>query len=97
MKVTKQTNRYCPCCKKHTKQKVSIAKTKPRPKNKKKALKKGVRQYANIIAGYGGSIRPVAHPSKTSKKVSLKYLCSECKKISIKQNPIKRTKKVEQA
>jgi len=96
MKIVKQTNRYCPTCKKHTKQKVTVFKTKPRPKTKKHALKKGVRRYAFITSGYGGSVRPMIHPAKTSKKVSLKYECSVCKKINVKQNSISRIKKVEQ-
>ena len=95
MKVVKKQKRYCPYCKKHTEQKVSFAKNKPKPKTKKGALKWGVRHYAKVISGYTGSTRPVAHPVKTSKHVALRYECTVCKKKHFKQNPI-RAKRTEQ-
>lgn len=95
VKVPKTMKKYCPHCKKHTEHKVIIFKGKPRPKTKLGALKRGVRQYAKIEAGHGGSRRPKAKPTKTSKKLALKYECSVCKKSHFKRKT-KRAKRVEQ-
>ena len=94
-KVPKLMKRYCPYCKKHTEHKVIIFKGKARPKTKKTALKRGVRHYAKIEKGYGGSRRPKAKPVKTSKKLALRYECKVCKKSHFKQKT-KRAKRVEQ-
>jgi len=95
MKVVKTQKRYCPYCKKHTEHKVSIAKGKARPKTKKGALKWGVRQYARIVAGYGGSPRIKPESVKTSKHVALRYECLVCGKKHYKQNTV-RAKRVGQ-
>jgi len=95
MKVVKKQKRYCPYCKKHTEQKVVVAKSKPRPKTKKGALKWGVRQFARVSAGYGGSPRIKPESVKTSKHVALRYECAVCKKKHFKQSTI-RAKRVEQ-
>lgn len=95
MKIVKKQKRYCPYCKKHTEHKVVIPKNKPKPKTKKRALKWGVRHYAWAIAGYKGSVRPVANPVKTSKHIALRYECLVCGKKHFKQNTI-RAKRVEQ-
>ena len=95
MKFPKTQRKYCPYCKKHTEQKVSIFKAKSRPKTKKRSLKWGVRHYAEIMSGYGGTTRIVVSPVKTSKKVALRFECTVCKKKYFKQHP-KRAGKVEQ-
>lgn len=95
MKGPKQTKRYCPYCKKHTEHKISVHRTKARPKTKKHGLKWGVRHVGRIFAGYGGSPRKTINVSKTTKKVALKFQCLICNKIHFKQNPI-RLKKFEQ-
>jgi len=95
MKIPKQVSRYCPFCKKHTQHKVILFKTKPRPKTKKRALKWGVRHYAQVSSGHVGSVRPVVSPEKSSKKVAVRYECLQCKKSHFKQKT-KRAKRVEQ-
>jgi len=94
MKVPKKTKKYCPSCKKHAEVKVKQQKTKPRPKTKKRALKWGVRQYAKVASGHGGSRRPAPRPVKQSKKVGLVYNCGTCGKQFQKQNP-KKAKKIQ--
>lgn len=95
MKIPKKTRRYCPYCKKHTEHKVIRVKSKPRPKTKKKALKKGVRRHWKKTSGYKGSASPKVNPVKTTKKVNLMFECKECNKKHYKQNPV-RSKKVKQ-
>ncbi len=87
--------RYCPTCKKHTEQKVSVFRTKARPKTKITGLKRGVRHVGEIFMGYGGSPRKTINVSKTTKKIAIRYECLICKKSHFKQNPI-RMKKFEQ-
>lgn len=95
MKLPKQVNKYCPSCKKHTAQKVIVEKTKPKPTTRKGALKWGVRHYAFVSSGYGGSPRPVIHEkSKVTKKANLRFLCNTCGKSHFKQNP-RRVRRVE--
>ncbi|MEM2873947.1 MAG: 50S ribosomal protein L44e [Candidatus Nanoarchaeia archaeon] len=95
MKIPKQVKKYCPSCRAHTLHKVVIEKTKPRPKTKKKALKWGVRHYAYIESGYGGSPRPIIHEkAKVTKKANLKFQCTKCNKAHFKQSP-RRVRKVE--
>jgi len=95
MKLPKQVKRYCPTCKSHQLAKVILERTKPKPKTRKRALKWGVRHYAEISAGYGGSPRPIIHDkAKTTKKANLRYQCTKCGKSNFKQHP-RRAKKVE--
>ena len=95
MKAPKQQKKYCPFCKKHTEHKVSVFRTKARPKTKKGGLKRGVRHVGEIFMGYGGSPRKTVNVSKTTKKLALKFQCLTCSKTHFKQNPI-RMKKLEQ-
>ncbi len=96
VKIPKKTKRYCPKCKKHTEHKVKQAKTRPRPKTRKRALSWGVRHMAKVLAGHGGFPRPKPHgKDKTSQKLNLQYECPVCNYKHFKQNP-KRAKRVEQ-
>jgi large subunit ribosomal protein L44e len=80
MKFPKSVKRYCPTCKARHTHKVTQAKTKPRPKPKKHALKRGVRQFFRIKAGFGGMPRSKVNKSKQSQHIVLKYTCEKCKK-----------------
>jgi len=92
MKFPKQVKKYCPKCKEYHPHKVSMSKTKPRPKTKKRGLKWGVRQMARVKAGHGGSPRQkAAKKAKTSTKAVIKYTCEKCNKSTIKST--KRSKK----
>ena len=95
MKFPKQVNRYCPSCKSKEIHKVQQAKTKPRPKTKKRGLKWGVRQMARVLSGYGGFPRPkAADKSKQSQHIVMKYTCDKCKKSTLRS--FKRAKKFSQ-
>jgi len=94
MKFPKSVRRYCPYCKKRVDMKVAQAKTKPRPKTKKHALKWGVRQMARVLRGYGGFPRSKGDKVKQSQHVVLKYTCQVCKKASVRS--FKRMKKFSQ-
>jgi large subunit ribosomal protein L44e len=97
MKLPKTTKKYCPYCKKHTEHKITIERTRARPKTKKRGLSWGTRHMAKISSGYVGFPRPIPRDkAKTSRKANLKFECFVCKKKHFQQNPI-RLKKVEQA
>jgi|SRR3989344_2331086 len=100
MKIPKITKRYCPKCKKHTEQKISIVKTGA----KRGSLKRGSIQRAlkRSVPGTGNKNRWGSKPAKPkrtgakgSKKTNLKYTCSICKKATIQSSGI-RSKKIEQ-
>ena len=89
MKKPRKINRYCPKCKKHTVH--DIDKTK---KRKASELKQGQRRFRRVMKGYGGFPRPKPEGrEKTSRRVGLKYTCSECKKSW--QPPSQRSRKFE--
>ena len=76
MNVTKEIRRYCPKCKKHTLQKVSIYKA-----GKRRGSAIGERRHAEDKKGYGGQKFPkLAKPAKTTKKFTPILMCPECKK-----------------
>jgi large subunit ribosomal protein L44e len=84
MKFPKGVKRYCPTCKARHQHKVTQAKTKPRPKPKKNALKWGVRQFFRVESGFGGMPRSKVNKSKQSQHVVLKYTCDTCKKAHMR-------------
>ena len=74
--MPKEMMRYCPKCKKHTKQKVSQYKA-----GKRRGMAAGERRHAERKKGYGGQKFPkLAKPAKTTKKFTAIMTCSECKK-----------------
>ncbi len=76
MNMPKEVRRYCPKCKKHTSQKVSIYKA-----GKRRGSAIGERRHAEDKKGYGGQKFPkLAKPAKTTKKITQILTCSECKK-----------------
>jgi large subunit ribosomal protein L44e len=89
MQKPRKIKRYCPYCKKHTIHEVDKVK-----KRKASELKQGQRRFRRVMQGYGGFPRPKPEGrEKTSRRISLKYKCSECKKIH--QPPSIRSKKFE--
>lgn len=86
MKIPKITSRYCPYCRKHTEQKISIVSSG----HKRGSLKRGGKARVRMRGGWRGkgnhgkySKPPIAKwkmKTKTTKKTNLKYACSECKK-----------------
>ena len=72
----KAIRRYCPRCKQHTLQKVSIYKA-----GKRRASAIGERRHAEDKKGYGGQKFPkLAKPAKVTKKVTRILTCPGCKK-----------------
>lgn len=95
MKVPKRQKRYCPKCNKHTEHKV----TKERTSGNRGKLGKGRRKLKKIEHGYGGFPYPKLekgnrYGSKTSKKVTFKYECTECSHAHLSKEGI-RARKVE--
>jgi len=102
MKLKKIIKRYCPKCKTHTEQKISLGKTG----TKRGALKHGSLERAKkrgLGVGFGNKGKWGSKPAiskfkrtgaKTSKKTNIKYTCLVCKKSSIQRKGI-RTKKIE--
>jgi len=76
MQKPRKIKRYCPTCKKHTLHNVDKIK-----KRKASELKQGQRRFRRVTSGYRGFPRPKPEGrEKTSRRASLKYTCSECKK-----------------
>lgn len=94
MKVPKEMKRYCPKCRKHTSHKVKHEKNRGRnkahPLSKYSTTRLSMR---GIGVGFGtgnkGRLSRGAMNSwkqynkKQSKKVDLRFTCSQCKKISV--------------
>lgn len=101
MKLNKNIKRYCPKCKKHTKQVISAAKKKDRSALKKGALPR-LKNRGRGKAGYGnkGKYSRKAMGSwkmfnkKASKKADLRYKCTVCNKITVQKKGF-RAKKLE--
>ena len=89
--VPKERNTYCKGkkCRKHTAHKVTQYKA-----GKASLFAQGKRRYDQKQAGFGGQTKPIFHKkAKTTKKISLRLECKECKVK--KQLTIKRTKHFE--
>eukprot|EP00735_Rhodelphis_limneticus_P002482 TRINITY_DN1336_c0_g1::TRINITY_DN1336_c0_g1_i1::g.19963::m.19963 TRINITY_DN1336_c0_g1::TRINITY_DN1336_c0_g1_i1::g.19963 ORF type:complete len:103 (-),score=29.25,sp/P83883/RL36A_RAT/70.30/9e-42,Ribosomal_L44/PF00935.14/4.5e-32,NOB1_Zn_bind/PF08772.6/0.0016,NOB1_Zn_bind/PF08772.6/8.6e+02,DUF2082/PF09855.4/0.83,DUF2082/PF09855.4/0.39,Nudix_N_2/PF14803.1/1,Nudix_N_2/PF14803.1/40 TRINITY_DN1336_c0_g1_i1:149-457(-) len=84
--VPKQRRTFCIKCGKHTQQKVSQYRT-----GQASMFAQGKRRYDRKQSGYGGQTKPVFHKkAKTTKKISLRLQCVDCKRIN--QVAIKRCK-----
>jgi large subunit ribosomal protein L44e len=99
LKRNKKTRRYCPFCKKHTEQTVSIAKKRDRGTLKHgsiaRAKKRGRgRGYGNVGRWGSKPTKPKRMGKKSSKKHDLRYKCSACNKMSV-QAYGRRAKKLE--
>mmetsp|Transcript_30896 Transcript_30896/g.100709 ORF Transcript_30896/g.100709 Transcript_30896/m.100709 type:complete len:100 (-) Transcript_30896:93-392(-) len=89
--VPKERRTFCAAtkCRKHTVHKVTQYKS-----GKASAFAQGKRRYDRKQQGYGGQTKPVFHKkAKTTKKITLRLECKECKRR--KQLVIKRTKHFE--
>ncbi len=77
MKKPRSVKRYCPKCEKHTAQAVDRVK-----KKRASELKWGQRRFRRVTAGYRGFPRPKPEGrEKPTKRVVLKYTCSDCSRI----------------
>lgn len=88
MKLPKETNRYCPTCRKHTKQKVGTAKQRARsaarPMSRWSTFRAKLRSYRSGTGNMGRFSKPAVkswkRKTKTTKRITVTYTCSECKK-----------------
>ena len=101
MKIPKTTKRLCKKCKKHTEQKIASAKR--RTPGAAHPLAKAAKARSGFGKGFGNLGKYGSKPAinkfkltgaKTSKKLDLRYTCTECKKSSVQAKGI-RCKKVE--
>ena len=92
MKFPKKRRRYCPFCKKHTEQ--TLKQEKQRGKNKSHPMSRGSRTRMRLRGqdrGHGNKGKTSKgamtkwkmYNKKATKKVDLRYTCTECKKINI--------------
>jgi len=73
--IPKMMKTYCPKAKKHTMHKVSQYK-----KGKDSLVVQGKRRYDAKQKGFGGQTKPIfKKKSKTTKKITLKFECTETK------------------
>jgi len=78
MKAPKTIKTFCPKCKKHTEQTVSLYKA-----GQRNATRQGERRHEDKKKGYGGQKYPFQrNKAKTTRKFSLKLQCKVCGYIS---------------
>ncbi|MFH0870533.1 MAG: 50S ribosomal protein L44e [archaeon] len=101
MKVKKTVKRYCPFCKKHTEQKVSLAKKKgrnathPLSRGSVSRLKRrGLRRGFGNLGRFSKPPKPKMTGKKLSKKTDFRYTCKDCNK-TLSQRSGFRSKKIE--
>jgi len=101
MKFPKETKRYCPYCKKHTRHK--IKQEKNRGKNKTNTLTRGSRVRMKLRGqdrGYGNKGKTSKGAmtkwkrfnKKRTKKTDLRYTCLECNKTHVQKQGIRLSK-----
>lgn len=89
MKFPKELNRYCPYCKKHTAQTVSIAKQRSRSATHPLSRGSQPREYLRGVRGGFGNqgkrskkgAKDWKRKTKTTKRITVLYLCKACKKM----------------
>jgi large subunit ribosomal protein L44e len=88
MKLPKETTRYCPTCKKHTAQQVSIAKQKSRssahPLSRWSTSRVKARGYRSGFGNLGRFSKPAVkswkRKTKVTKRMNILYKCKTCGK-----------------
>ena len=86
MKIPKTTNRYCPYCKKKTKQKIKVIGTGAKRGTLTRGSKSRARQRGQSrgIGNKGKYSKPAVskfkRKTKTTKKTNIMYTCDECGK-----------------
>lgn len=88
MKLPKKVNRYCPKCKKHTSQTLSVAKQKSRSSahplsrwGTSRVKSRGYRVgHGNLGRFSKPAVKARKRKSKTTRRIVVLYTCSVCKK-----------------
>ena len=84
MKWPKATNTYCPKCKKHTEH--TIKQVKKRARSSAHPMSQSVKRFERKTKGYRGFPRPKPKgEGKPTKKLDIRMLCKECKKMHTKK------------
>lgn len=84
MKYPKNVKAFCPHCNKHTDHVVSPNKRKAR--GMAHPMSKAQRRFKDKLKGYGSFPRPNPKgDGKPTKKVDLRYKCTECKKMQTRK------------
>jgi len=101
MKIRKTMRRYCPFCRKHTEQKVSLAKKRgrnaARPMSRgstARVRQRGLRRGFGNLGRYSKPPKPKMSGKKLSKKTDFRFTCKECNKTHSQAKGF-RAKKVE--
>ncbi len=89
MKLPKELQRYCPYCRKHTKQTLAIAKQKSRSSAHPLSRSSTARlQARGLRVGYGNQgrfskkgVKDWKRKTKATKRLAVLYTCTVCKKI----------------
>ncbi|MDO8459575.1 MAG: 50S ribosomal protein L44e [Nanoarchaeota archaeon] len=88
MKLPKETQRYCPYCKKHTVQTISTAKQRSRsathPLSRGSTARLRLRGLRRGSGNQGRYSKPAVknwkRKTKVTKRITIVYTCKECKK-----------------
>jgi large subunit ribosomal protein L44e len=84
MKYPKTVNMYCPKCRKHTEQTVSIGSRRAR--GKARPMSEAQRRFKAKLKGYGSFPRPNPKgDGKPTKKLDLRFKCKTCGKSHTKK------------
>ena len=99
MKKPKKVNKFCPFCKKHTEQVISLAKKRDRGTLKHGSIARAKKRGRGVGFGNLGRwgskpTKPKRAGKKSSKKHDLRFKCSVCNKMTT-QGRGKRSKKLE--
>ncbi len=97
MKLPKQTNRYCPYCRKHTTQSVGTAKQRARSAthplsrgSMSRTKARGVRAGTGNLGRYSKpAVKSWKRKTKITKRITVSYTCSECKKTKMIKKAIR--------
>ncbi len=95
MKLVKKVRRYCPFCKKHTVQKISLVssghkKGTLKRYGKSRVMKRGGwRGLGNLGRFSKPAITSWKRKTKSTKKTNLLYTCPECKKSYVQKKGIR--------
>lgn len=97
MKVPKETNRYCPYCKKHTVQVIATAKQKSRssahPLSRWGTTRTKSRSYNSGFGNRGRFSKPAVkawkRKTKITRRITLTFKCKTCNKMKIIKKAIR--------
>ncbi len=102
MKIPKETNRYCPYCRKKTEQKIKLVSTggkrgSLKRGSKTRAMLRGLNRGIGNLGRYSKkAVSAFKRKSKTTKKTNIMYTCKECGKSKYQKRGIRMGKQIQQ-